>query len=500
MSISLFTRSKYAQDIDWASEKGRPVKGTKSNLTSVALPNLGFFFTCRQIYHEATTIFYSQNTFAVTRPRCSPWNGGPEHDDGGQLFTDGADWILSLGSRLSKLTSITLDLNALCMMHQGNLELLPLLRALWNRNWTGKLEFKSASVMQIHERRCEERGKAPGIGKNPDLTTINGMIASLVRDDLDIRKHVWALGHVAFHCSRLDGLVLFPLNRKVRCSPGKTHRYDSRYSSLRSDGSCFEHRLNFKYHNGQCVRIPQRSLELMDLAPHIRLQIFDQVLRSSEPILLDLSSVTGNHLPALLSTNIVIRTYGAKQYYRLNRSNLLVKYKIGQDDLITFQKMVQWMFQPAPGLDEDVMSLRRDSIDSLQLDFESVEGGPRRLEDLRINTADLWHKRVSLGAYSSGIKIEVRLWSILKNEEVFEEAIFKLDVLLENVSRALHELYNANMGFRRGSMLEIVVDGYGEPKGYVHPTTEKVHPFPRTLTISHGEKWLQWHKEMKKHQ
>lgn len=494
------------------SEKSRPVKGTKCNLTSVALQSLRIFVTCRQIYHEATTVFLSQNAFCITRPRCSPWNGGPEHDDGGKLFTEGADWILSLGSQLSKLRTITLDLNALCIMHQGNLELLPLLRALWARSWTGKLEFKSASAMALWERRCEQCGKVPGIGDNPDLATINGMIASLLRDDLNIQQHVWALGHIALNCRSLDGLALFHLNRKVACKPGKTHRYDSRYSTLRSDGSCLEHRLDFRYEDGKCVRIPRTrprliglpphvrtQLRFIGIPPHVRTQIFGHVLHFREPVSIDLSSGTGDELPNLLCTNRVIRTDGAKQYYRSNSFSLLVKYQSGQDDLVTLDKMVRWLFPPPrPDLHIDVMDIRRERVRSLVLDFESLDSGPRRLEDLRINTADLYHKRVRLGGQPIKIQVKVRLWSMFKKDGVFEEAAFSLDDLLKSVQRALHELYNANMGFRRNSMLEIVVDGHGNPMSYVHPATMKIYPFPQNLTAPYGERWLQWHKQMKK--
>lgn len=471
--------SNRSRATDCRIEKGQLRKQPISNLNSVGLPSLGILLTCRQIYHEATSVFFSQNAFAITRARCSPWNGGQEHDVEGKLFTEGADWMLSLGSQLSKLKLITLDLNALCIMHGGNLELLPLLRVLWNRSWTGKLEFKNASALAVGPRRCGETGKNPGIGDNLDFVTIDGMIESLLRDDLNIREHVWSLGHVAFHCKRLQGVVLFRLNRKVSCRLGKTHKYNSRYSAHRSDGSCLEHCLNFSYKDGKCVRIPNHSPRLMDLAAHIRTQIFDYVFHSSDPIIFDLSSSSGSKLPGLLYTNTAIRTAGSKQYYRLNSTSLLVKNKVGQDHIVTLDKVIQWMFPPeSSGFDEDLKDIRRESVESLVLEFEPSDHGPRQLEDLRINTADLWHKRVRLGNQPKRIQVEVRLWPRGKDNEALEETAFNLDQLLKIISRALHKLYDANMGFSRRSMLEIVVDGYGEPKAYVLPATMKMYPFP----------------------
>lgn len=477
------TRDHNLQATDSELEKGRPRKLPQSNLAPVCLPGLRIFLACRQVYHEATSVFFSQNTFAVSRPRCSPWDGGQGHDDAGALFYDGADWVLSLGSQLSKLNMIILDLNALCLMHGGNLELLPLLRAFWNRNWNGKLNLKSPSALASRERICGESGKSPGIGDSPDLATINEMIASLLQDDLSIRKHAWALSHVAIHCKRLEGVVLYRLNRNVRCKLRKTHKYHSRYSNLRSDGSCLEHRQNFRYDNGKCAITPERMPHLLEIPVHIRQQIFDHVLYSSEPVTVDLSSGTGGKLPALLYANAAIHNAGSKQYYRLNSTNLLFKYKIGEDEVLNFDKMVRWMYSPAsPRLDEDLKELRRDSVESLTFDVESLHGGPRRLEDLRINTSVLWHKRVRLRPRSKETQVEVRLWSNSKGEEVYEEAAFTFEHLLTTISRALRGLYEANMGLRRSSMLEIVVDGRGEPKCYVFPATGTMHPFPRIET------------------
>ncbi|KAH7390910.1 hypothetical protein DE146DRAFT_146748 [Phaeosphaeria sp. MPI-PUGE-AT-0046c] len=467
-------------------KKVRPHKPPVSHLASVFFPSLRIFLTCRQVYHEATSVFFSLNTFAITRPICSPLNGGPEHDREGELFTDGADWVLSLGSQLSKLKMITLDLNALCIVHLGNLELLPLLRALWERKWTGKLEFKPARDLIVdRQRRCDGTGKAPGIG-NADLAAIDQMIASLLRDDLSIREHAWALGHVAIHCRQPEGTVLFRLNREVDCKLGKTHMYDSRYSAFRSHGSCLAHRQNFRYENGKCVKIPRRSPQLMHLPTHIRQQIFYHVLCSNEPIIVELSLGKGNTLPPLLSTNHTLRIAGRKQYYKSNSISLLIKYKIGQDDVVNLDNMVGWMYPPESShLDEDLKDIRRESVESLVLDVETLDGGPRRLEDLRINAAVLWHKRVRLGTHARRINLQVRLR--LGSGDV-EFATSNLDHLLVKVSRALQALYSADMGLRRSSRLEIVVDGHGVPKDYVLPATMKMQPLPPDWSLTPAEK------------
>jgi hypothetical protein len=74
-----------------------------------ALSNL---LVCRQIYDEASAIFYKNNTFVFIRN----YSGGfAEHEINGDFLTAVAvPWIYTLGSRASLLRKIMIDNGCVC--------------------------------------------------------------------------------------------------------------------------------------------------------------------------------------------------------------------------------------------------------------------------------------------------------------------------------------------------------------------------------------------------
>ena len=85
--------------------------------------------TCRQIYWEAIGTLYSANSFCVT---------SPQHRHNWTLLQikTVADFIESIGTHISLITKLSIDIDRLCpytCADQADVDLLPLVRILWSR-------------------------------------------------------------------------------------------------------------------------------------------------------------------------------------------------------------------------------------------------------------------------------------------------------------------------------------------------------------------------------
>jgi hypothetical protein len=185
----------------------------------VAIREHVIFGVCRQVYHEAASVFYAQNQFAVSRPCCDLLRFTPGcHDAYGRYLAEGAEWLVTLGSLLPKLRRLILDTGALCSpedyyLQKGGVcvEVLPLLRVLWNRSWAGRLEFALAHDLSLQRHACEWEEMDEDDERKVDTEALTQMLDYLRKDDLNIRRYERVMRHVAVHRSRRQGRCAVPL-------------------------------------------------------------------------------------------------------------------------------------------------------------------------------------------------------------------------------------------------------------------------------------------------
>ncbi|KAI4957968.1 hypothetical protein J4E86_005108 [Alternaria arbusti] len=101
---------------------------------------LPLLLVCRQIYHEAASVFYSDNTFVFSRvldrhdgrnnPRYDNFDGKAYHQ-----FAYASVWLSNIGSQFGMLKKVHIDVDAMCYhacKHAlDDFDALPLLRLLW---------------------------------------------------------------------------------------------------------------------------------------------------------------------------------------------------------------------------------------------------------------------------------------------------------------------------------------------------------------------------------
>ena len=155
--------------------------------------------TCRQEYHEAVGVLYSENTFVVTRPL-------HEHDyqtSGYHQIDHTPVWLSGLGSRQQMLRKIVIDADAMCPLEcdlspSCDYDVLPLLRFLWSypefidvvkfehtgRNLPGHSNGTSADEDEEDLVDGETRGLAQ---------YLNGVLYTLAKSDaLQLRRYAYS--------------------------------------------------------------------------------------------------------------------------------------------------------------------------------------------------------------------------------------------------------------------------------------------------------------------
>jgi len=124
---------------------------------------LPLLLVCRQIYHEAASVFYSDNTFVFSRvldrhdgrnnPRYDDFDGKAYHQ-----FAYASVWLSNIGSQFGMLKKVHIDVDAMCYpacKHQlDGFDALPLLRLLW-KDGAEKSPITFACTRRRLDPECE---------------------------------------------------------------------------------------------------------------------------------------------------------------------------------------------------------------------------------------------------------------------------------------------------------------------------------------------------------
>lgn len=207
------------------------------DLVPVYLPALALSRTCKQIYHEAMSMFYFRNRFEVThmsRARSwipdKKWGGMGEvgvdfHDAHGDRFLAYAEWTMFRGAWIDTMaprTTVIIDLYTLCStvcrnehpwakilmeedidIGEGSLDITPLVFA----QWTCSTPFKFSIV-------CDNRDGPHLIhGNGPNETDVDGLTETINHivqdDDLNLKRYQALLGRIGVSRQGDAGVVFF---------------------------------------------------------------------------------------------------------------------------------------------------------------------------------------------------------------------------------------------------------------------------------------------------
>jgi hypothetical protein len=110
------------------------------------------------------------------------------------------------------------------------------------------------------------------------------------------------------------------------------------------------------------------------------------------------------------------------------------------------------------------------NVKSLCLDFKPLDGDDITFESIRINVAALVRFGAAMGHPGTCVPIRMRIFLRLENgsEGIMEEIFLSVSGLRALALDALRKLREAVTSIKNDNAVDIVVNGYGEPVGYVY--------------------------------
>jgi hypothetical protein len=419
-------------------------------------------------------------------------------DPHGAFLAESADWLVNIGSSLPKLQQITIDVDAFCntwtrrSVNGYHLEMLALLRALWSYNWAGKVDFQSPSRIASMRRPCHCRASS-AMGSQPlNVDNLNKITASLLHDDLDVRKYGTMLRHVAIHRNKPQGVVVFRSTDKAQCPRNGGHIYNSKM-----ENACLKHCRTFELDHDQHARIINPLTTLLELPIAIRKQIIDYVILHSEPIHVFLKRKGTYKTPGILYANWAISWATYKRYYN---NDFILHFEMRTSPLSNMDALYCWMKACAPqlprlpwGAEEKMASYKGRNVKSLFLNYNISNGESITFENIRLNVAALTRHGAEIGRPGAFVPITIRIIPHLEDGSVGKpkELVFSVHALRDLALDALRKLREAVSSIRNEIRTDhavgIVVNGYGESVGYAYYGRTEVHPLPWISTEPRSE-------------
>ncbi|KAF1993943.1 hypothetical protein P154DRAFT_527419 [Amniculicola lignicola CBS 123094] len=196
------------------------------------VPGIALLHTCRQIYHEATSVLYTNNEFL-----CIAFARGRERR---KCDADSAQhaglWLKNLGSQVNMLRQVRVKIE----WRSGALNILWILDVCWSHPWTFNISFELDEQLD------------PGVEEG-----FNNMFYGLVNDHLKVKRYRRLMSSLyAFDNASGGCIELSPLPYSV-------------YPFLKFGYDCPSNRLYFN---------PERAATFLDIPWRAKKNIFKYVL------------------------------------------------------------------------------------------------------------------------------------------------------------------------------------------------------------------------------
>lgn len=440
---------------------------------------LSLFRTCRQISREAASVFYTNNTFLITRERL--W-GSIKHDSncmyGSRVLET---WLERLGDHRALIKNICLDLDSMCRIHcevakvnqhghgrdaqyvtnSSDFAFLPFVKAVWK--YKLHAEVTVAQINPLHHRwnHAEYR---------PFLTlaAMSTILSSLCKDDLEIARFSRTLGCMALKEDGSGGDIVYRTTRK------HTHIRETASGKLveermRGNAGFSSHACNYTAKQISLGPDGQLHLEqdtakaaLLKLPRHLRGMIWGHFIRDRQAHVVDINSSAGfTNAASVLYLNHNIRQQYAAEFLEVG---LILKINHtstnpGRFPVAKIERVLDTSIQHTPFGNPSAppRAWRVGTEANLQFKLDFKLDAPTELEDLRIGmlqfviaSSQTWNTTPVTFALEA---------PTIKNKEV----AIKLALLRSRVLKALRS-YAKEHADEGGVCPEIWVNGYGQVK------------------------------------
>jgi hypothetical protein len=422
----------------------------------------------------------------MSRPVCDTIGDcfpGHSADPHGAFLSASAKWLATIGSSLSKLKNIIVDVHAFCNtwtlrdVNGYHLEVLPLLRVLWNQDWAGKVTFQSPSKLSSQRVPCHCRFTCARESRPLDAESLTQMFASLLRDDLDIRRYGTMLKHVAIQRDKPCGVIAFRYNDHTQCPEDSGHTYLSK-----KEIPCLKHCEVFELQNNQRVRMLKREATLLALPVAPLQRIIDYVLFPERPVDVYTRKSGTSKTPGILYSKRSILWDEYKRYFETNE--FILHFEMPVSSLSDFDALTDWRKTRYPsitllpwGVPAEIKCYKERNIKSLYLNYRSENGEHVTFGLIRINVAGITRNGASIGSTYASVPFKVRIFQDRENVR-FQEHVTDLHRLRLQALDALRKLRAAVTNIMNDDQVGIVINGYGEPVGFVYYGRTEVHPLP----------------------
>jgi hypothetical protein len=183
----------------------------------------GLIFSCRQIYHEATTMFFMENRFDMREQ-------GDEH--GYRYFNNhvrqAGEWLQSLGSQLPLLRRVTIDTPFACgyQCHEGDdhdhyfepmVPVSTIVQAYWTSPVTTPLNLSLEIAPSFQSIEASSHDGSSEQDSGIDYRRLTNIVKTLAHDkDLDIRKSRLAIKDIKIDGNCRYGYIYWKRSRPQR--------------------------------------------------------------------------------------------------------------------------------------------------------------------------------------------------------------------------------------------------------------------------------------------
>lgn len=186
------------------------VKRGSSAFVKVQQPGIALFLVCRQIYDEASSVFYKHNTFAISRV-CVRHK--TVHDYNGKRIIEAAvSWLRQLGSRAVMLRKLEIDFDTMCpsncrpgrrncapdaKKNRSYIDFWPLISFLWSSGLQIEIVLVQ-SQNKLHNEVFDTHREwhSLEVRRGICVPALNTLLRNLLSDGLGIRKYWRTIGTI----------------------------------------------------------------------------------------------------------------------------------------------------------------------------------------------------------------------------------------------------------------------------------------------------------------
>jgi hypothetical protein len=341
-------------------------------------PLVPLFQSCRQVYYEAASFYYSENTFSLTNQHYQ-YDCGRDYIERGGLM-----WLTSLGDQIQWVRKLVINLDGLCPSqctaalthHQPAFEpkdnminFGPLILAIWSYGLRidisvvqPKSGFFSATKNMHSSLHLTNRDY------ECNITGISAILRSLVDDGQDLKKYGPQISALGIRRDGEGGIVRWGTTGCSNCRAFNTHGYD-RFRSDVTAHSASETPFSLWSRERRIVlQHREKPNNFMTLPECIRYRIIELALRE-QTVHIDLSTQTKFEL-GLPHVNKTMYAKHWNQFLSLSSLELIMTTQDSQTTFSNFRalrRMLQKTFKPhgplnqtnsASMLLEEVMQMR----------------------------------------------------------------------------------------------------------------------------------------------